>query len=379
MTIITGGPGTGKTMIQRALLDIYKKNNPNAKICCCAPTGRAARRMEESTGYTASTIHRALGLIAGDDGTYNDPVELDADLILIDEVSMLDIYIAGLLFKAVKRDCQIVFVGDADQLPSVGPGAVLSEMISSGYIPSVELSKVFRQEAASRIAENAKLMKQGDVSLEYGDDFQFIVSPTTGESASKLAELYLQETSEFGVDNVAMLLPFRKKTETGVNAMNEYLRDLINPAAPGKPEVVFGKRTFRTGDKVMQTKNRDDVNNGDIGYIKRIYHGDDETTVFIDFGDGREKEYDSSELDVIDLGYASTIHKSQGSEYKSVIINLHCAHSIMLTRHLIYTAITRGKDKVIIVGERKALYIAIKRLENQKRGTCLAERLQAFL
>jgi exodeoxyribonuclease V alpha subunit len=379
ITIITGGPGTGKTMIQRAILDIYKKNNPDANICCCAPTGRAARRMEESTGYSASTIHRAIGLIAKEDGTYTEPVKLDDDLVLVDEVSMLDIYIACNLFKSLKNGCQVVLVGDADQLPSVGPGAVLSEMIASGYIPVVELSKVFRQNEGSRIAENAKLIKHGDVGLDYGNDFQFIETQSPEESVSKLAELYLQETAEFGVDNVAMLIPFRKKTETGVNVMNVCLRDLINPETPGKTEAVLGKRTFRTGDKVMQTKNRDDVNNGDIGYIKRIYHDDDETTVYIDFGDGRVKEYDLSNLDIIDLGYASTVHKSQGSEYKSVIINLHCEHSIMLTRHLIYTAITRGKNRIIIVGERKALYIAIKRLENQKRGTCLAERLQEFM
>ena len=172
------------------------------------------------------------------------------------------------------------------------------------------------------------------------------------------------------------LSPYRQKTETGVNALNELLREMVNPPEAGKQEVTCGKRKFRTGDKVMQIKNFEDVNNGDIGYIRSIFKFGDEATVVIDFGDGRTKEYDSSELDMIDLGYASTIHKSQGSEYKSVIINLQCAHHIMLTRPLVYTAITRGKEKVIIVGERRALCIAIKKTDTEKRGTCLAHRLQ---
>lgn len=379
LSVITGGPGTGKTLIQRAILDIYRRNNPGKTICCCAPTGRAARRMEQSTGFEASTAHRALGLLAGEDGDYGEPEALDADLILVDEVSMLDIYLAGHLFSAVKWKAQIVFIGDADQLPSVGPGAVLSEMIASGRIPVVRLDKVFRQNDGSRIAVNAKLIRHGNLSLEYGSDFRFVDSANLTDSANRIVELYMQEIAKYGVDNVALLTPYRQKTETGVNALNDLLREMVNPPDSGKAEAVCGKRKFRTGDKVMQIKNFEDVNNGDIGYIRSIFKFGDETTVHVDFGDGRTKEYDSSQLDMLDLGYASTIHKSQGSEYKSVIINLQCAHSIMLTRPLVYTAITRGKEKVTIVGERRALCIAIKRTDTEKRGTCLAKRLQELL
>ena len=378
ISIITGGPGTGKTMIQRALLDIYKRNHPGNEICCCAPTGRAARRMEQSTRFSASTVHKALGLLAGEDGNYNEPAELTADLILVDEVSMLDIYLAEHLFCAVKNNCQIVLIGDADQLPSVGPGAVLSEMIASECIPVVRLDKVFRQSAGSRIATNAKLIRHGNLSLEYGPDFQFMDSASTTESAEKVAEIYMQEIAKYGVDNVALLSPFRQRTETGVNALNELIRDLVNPPDNEKAEVKFGKRIFRCGDKVMQIKNHDDVNNGDIGYIPKIINMDSETILYINFGDGKLKEYDAGDLDMLDLGYASTIHKSQGAEYQSVIINLQCAHAIMLTRPLIYTAITRGKKRVIIVGERRALCMAIKKTDTEKRGTCLAKRLKEY-
>ena len=376
LSVITGGPGTGKSMILRAILDIYRRYNPRKEICLCAPTGRAARRMEQSTGLEASTIHKALGLMAGEDGDYGEPQALDADIILVDEVSMMDIYLAGRLLEAVKSRAQVVLIGDSDQLPSVGPGAVLSEMIASERIPVVRLDKVFRQNDGSRIAVNAKLIRHGNLSLEYGNDFRFVDSANLSDSASRIAELYMQEVARYGVDNVAMLSPYRQKTETGVNALNEMLRELVNPPDKGKPEVVCGKRKFRVGDKVMQVKNFEDVSNGDIGYIRNIFKFGDETTVCVDFGDGRNMEYDSSELDMLDLGYASTIHKAQGAEYQSVIINLQCAHHIMLTRPLIYTAITRGKDRVIIVGERRALCISIKKTDIEKRGTCLAHRLQ---
>lgn len=376
ISVITGGPGTGKISIQKAILDIYRRQNPGGRIVCCAPTGRAARRMEQSTGHPASTVHKALGLIAGDDGQYGEPESFDADLVLIDEVSMLDIYLAKHVLRSVPKGCQLVLIGDADQLPSVGPGAVLSEIIKSDVIPVVRLDRVHRQNAGSRIATNAKLIRHGNLSLEYGTDFQFLDSPSIAESAEKIEKLYLQEIAKYGVDNVALLSPYRQKTETGVAALNERIRKDVNPQDPTKGEITLGKKTFRTGDKVMQIKNHEDVNNGDIGYITDISGIGNDAVVCIDFGDGRNVEYDASELNMLDLGYASTIHKSQGSEYQSVIINLQCAHSIMLVRPLIYTAITRAKKQVIIVGERRALCIAIKKQDTEKRGTQLAERLK---
>lgn len=375
LSIITGGPGTGKTMIQKAILDIYSRNNTGKIICCCAPTGRAARRMEESTGYSSSTIHKTLCLMAGEDGEYGTPESIDADLVLVDEASMLDIYLAGKLFSALKPQTQIVFVGDADQLPSVGPGAVLSEMIACGRIPTIRLEKVFRQTSGSRIATNAKLIKHGNLSMEYGNDFEFIDSSDISVSADLISQIYVEEVKKYGVDNVALLTPYRQKTDTGANALNERIRDIVNPKSLHREEISHRKRLFRCGDKVMQIKNHDDVNNGDIGYIIQIKKSGNEITAYIDFGDGRVKEYDSSELDMIDLGYASTIHKSQGSEYSSVIINLQKAHYIMLTRPLVYTAITRGKKHVIFVGERSALCTAIKRTDTEQRGTRLAKRL----
>ena len=223
---------------------------------------------------------------------------------------------------------------------------------------------------------NAKLIRHGNMHLEYGNDFVFIESASISDSAQVIQDVYEKETGKYGVDNVALLTPYRQKTETGANALNAVLRDVINPACPFSQEVEYGKRIFREGDKVMQVKNHEHISNGDIGYITKIVTGSGETTVFVDYGEGRVAEYDSSELDLLDLGYACTIHKSQGSEFKSVIINLQTAHYIMLTRPLLYTAITRGKERVTIVGERKALCMAIGKVDTEKRGTCLAARLK---
>ena len=375
MTILTGGPGTGKTLTQKALLALYKKLHPQNTVQCCAPTGRAARRMEESTGVEAATIHKVLKLMAGEDGTYSEPEPMEADLVLVDEVSMLDIYLAENLFRSLKQGCQVVLVGDADQLPSVGPGAVLREMLACGQIPVVRLTKIYRQDADSHIAMNAALIRAGNLHLEYGNDFQFIESANIEYSAGMIEELYLREVSRFGVDNVALLSPFRKKTETGVNTLNPKLREWINPKTPGKPEVSHGKRLFRPGDKVMQIRNKEDVSNGDIGTITAITHEDSDFLVTVDFGDGRVMEYDNSQLELLDLAYATTIHKSQGSEYDSVIISIQMAHTVMLNRPLLYTAITRAKKRVILIGERKALCMAIRRTDTERRNTQLARRI----
>ncbi|MBR2422050.1 MAG: AAA family ATPase, partial [Oscillospiraceae bacterium] len=378
LCVITGGPGTGKTSVQRALLDLYKKRFPAARIVCCAPTGKAARRMEQSTGVPSATVHRVLGLIANEDGQYGDPETLDADLVLVDEVSMLDVYLAEKLFRSIPATARLILVGDSDQLPSVGPGAVLKEIIASGRVPVVRLDQVFRQKNGSRIAANAKLIRHGNLSLEYGPDFEFYDSTDMSVSAEIIESLYLQETARCGIDNVVLLSPYRQKTETGANALNQRLQGKVNPPADGKMDAVHGQRRFRTGDKVMQIKNCEDINNGDVGYITSITGTQTESVIRIDFGDGRLVDYENADLDMLDLGYACTVHKSQGSEYKSVIINLQCAHSVMLVRPLIYTAITRAKEKVLIVGERRALCTAIRRIDTEQRGTKLAQRIREF-
>ena len=376
LAIITGGPGTGKTLIQRAILDIYSKNYPTAVVHCCAPTGRAARRMAQATGRPATTAHKLLGLFADDDGNFGEPSEVKADLVLVDEVSMLDVYLANALFKAMQKGTQLILIGDSDQLPSVGPGAVLSELIASEVVPVVRLDKVFRQSAGSRIAINAKLIRHGNMNLEYGDDFLFVDSPDMNESAERIVELYADEVAEHGLDNVVLLSPFRQRTETGVNALNERLQAKINPPERGKEQVEIGKKIFREGDKVMQTQNSSLINNGDVGYIRRIQIFGSSVNVEIDFGDGRTVCYDAEDMKKVDLGYACTIHKSQGSEYETVIISIQTAYFKMLTRPLIYTAITRGKNKVIIVGEHRAKCMAIKKTDVEKRGTCLAKKLK---
>lgn len=375
ISIITGGPGTGKTMIQKFILEIYQKHKPSASIVCCAPTGRAARRMEQATGHPASTIHKALGLLADPDGEYSEPTMLDADLVIADEVSMLDIHLARHLLNALPLCCQLILVGDADQLPSVGPGSVLHELIASSAVPTVKLDKVYRQAKGSRIAVNASLIRHGTLALEYGPDFELIESGDFDRSADILEEAYLQKVKEVGVDNVVLLSPFRTKTATGVNALNARLRDMLNPPSMAKPELTYGKRVFRQGDKVMQTQNMGMVSNGDIGIVTGIIRTQEESTLYVDFGDGRTMEYAPNELDMLDLAYATTVHKSQGSEYDTVILNLQTAHYIMLRRPLLYTAITRAKNHVLIVGERKALVIAIGRVDAEKRGTMLAERI----
>ena len=304
---------------------------------------------------------------------------LTADLILVDEVSMMDTFLADRLFAAIPPHARLVLIGDADQLPSVGPGAVLKEIIKSGVVPVVRLDHVFRQSAGSRIAINARLIKHGNLSMEYGPDFQFFDSNDLTASAEIIENLYLQEVRKYGVDGVAFLTPFRHKTETSVDAMNVRLQALVNPPAPGKPEAVFGQLRFRLGDKVMQVKNYEQVYNGDVGYIIAITGEETEATVTVDFGDGRVMEYENDQLKMLDLGYSSTVHKSQGAQYKSVIMNLQCAHAIMLMRAIVYTAITRARLRLLIVGERKALCRAIRNTKSDQRGTRLARRIQDFI
>jgi len=376
LCLISGGPGTGKTSIQRVFLNIYCKAFPNAKIVCCAPTGRAARRLEQSTGLPASTVHKALNLTAGETNTLSLPEPLDADLVIVDEVSMLDMAMTWYLFNALPPMCRLVLVGDADQLPSVGPGAVLSELIRCGRIPMTMLDKVFRQSEGSMIAENAQRIRHGNADLQFDEDFQFCSSSDIQQSAEWLERLYMQEVGRYGVDNVALLTPFRAKTETGVRSMNERLRALANPPGPDKPELVMGQRVFRLGDKVMQTKNREEVSNGDIGYIRKIERNEDGFLVEVDFHDDRIVAYEDNEtLSHLDLAYATTIHKSQGGQYDSVLLSVQNLHGRMLKRPLVYTGLTRAKRRALIVGEWPAVVRAINTTDTERRNTLLAARI----
>lgn len=374
--IISGGPGTGKTSIQRIFLNIYRKAFPNADIICCAPTGRAARRLEQSTGLPACTVHKALNLTAGETNTLTIPEQVDADLVLVDEVSMLDMAMTWYLFHALPPMCRLVLVGDADQLPSVGPGAVLSEMLRCGRIPMVMLDKVFRQSEGSLIAENAQRIRHGDTSIQFDADFQFWSSADIQQSAQWLEKLYMQEVDRYGVDNVALLTPFRAKTETGVRSMNERLRALVNPPGVNKPELFLGQRVFRLGDKVMQTRNREEVSNGDIGYIRKIERDNDGFLVEVDFHDDRIVSYEDNEsLSHLDLAYATTIHKSQGGQYDSVLLSIQNCHGRMLKRPLVYTGLTRAKRRAQIVGDWQAVIRAIQTTDTERRNTLLSARI----
>lgn len=376
LCIISGGPGTGKTSIQRAILRIYNKAFPGSKIVCCAPTGRAARRMEQSTGFFASTVHKALNLTAGEITELEQPEPLDADLVLVDEISMLDMLVTWNLFHALPSKCRLILVGDADQLPSVGPGAVLSELINCGLVPVVILDKVFRQADGSCIAENAKRVRHGETMLLFDDDFQFWSSHDIHQSADWLERLYLQEIYRYGVDNVVLLTPFRKRTETGMQALNARLRSLVNPAAPDKPELTFGQRTFRLGDKVMQTQNRAEVSNGDIGYICKVERRNDGFLIEVDFGGDRVVPYEDREsLNRLDLAYVTTVHKSQGCEYDSVLLSVQDLHGRMLKRSLFYTTITRAKRRLLMVGDWSAAVRAIQTLDTERRNTFLGQRV----
>ena len=374
--IISGGPGTGKTSIQRAILNIYKKSFPDSNVVCCAPTGRAARRMEQSTGYPASTIHKVLNLTAGEVHELKDIDLLEADLVLVDEVSMMDMLTTWYLFNALPPSCRLILVGDADQLPSVGPGAVLNELLACGQLPAVILDKVFRQSEGSLVAENAQRIRHGVTDLEFGDDFQFWPTAEETQSAQYLMWFYKREVDRYGVDNVALLTPFRKKSKTGVYSLNAALHDTINPASQEKDEIETGQRILRVGDKVMQMKNRDFASNGDIGYICTSKRDSDGILVEVDFGDDRVVAYEDAEsLRQVELAYAATIHKSQGSEYDAVLINIQNMHGKMLNRALIYTAETRAKKQVIIVGDWEAVVRAIQTADTKRRNTMLAVRI----
>ena len=378
ISIMTGGPGSGKTTTLRFILDIYKKEYPSNEILLAAPTGRASRRMAEQTGMSASTLHSALGLITDEESPLNDTELLPADLIVVDEFSMVDMRLAYILLERIKPGAQLLIVGDADQLPSVGAGNVLREMIRSEKVPTAVLDTIFRQASNSRIIINAHAINHNDTHLQYGDDFQMLEVQNAEDAAQLVVKNYLQEVSQYGLENVQILSPFRKRGAVASNALNETIRDLVNPASKRKMELKCGSRVFRVGDRIMQTANRNGVSNGDVGLITGMEKADDEVFVDIRLLDGRELRYSKDMMEDVEFSYCLTIHKSQGQEYPVIIVPLLKEHYIMLRRNLLYTAVTRAKAKVILIGQRQAVYIAIHKCDVGQRNTVLADRIVAY-
>lgn len=378
--VITGGPGVGKTTLVNSVLMVLKAKK--MRVSLCAPTGRAAKRMAETTGMEAKTIHRLLQYNPGTGGfIHKADNPLECDVLIIDESSMIDVVLASQLIDAVPLHAAVVIVGDADQLPSVGPGRVLQDIIHSDTIPVGHLNEVFRQAATSRIITNAHRINQGQMP-EFPDGGEtsdcYFVEADDPDKALKLVGKMVKESipKKFRfspMEDIQVLTPMQKG-ELGARNLNVTLQQLLNPR--GDEVERFGV-VYRVGDKVMQTENDydKDVYNGDIGRIVSI---DSEVTeLAVDF-DGRKVVYDFRELDELVLSYAITIHKSQGSEYPCVLIPLHTQHFVLLQRSLIYTAITRAKKLVIVLGTKKALNLAVTRAESRERTTTLAERLKEY-
>lgn len=385
MLILTGGPGTGKTTVIRAMIDVYKELYPELIICLAAPTGKASRQLSEVAGHDASTIHRLIGYQQGEIPTYNWQDKLSCDLLVVDEMSMVDVQLASLLMDALENDTKILFVGDRDQLPSVNPGNVLSDMIQSG-LPAVALTEVFRQAQESQIISNAHRVNQGKSLLIDSDkgDFYFIHQ----EDPKRIASLIVRSALRFqelgySISDILILSPM-KKGPAGTLVLNDQLRDALNPADSNKNEWEIGKRLFRLGDKVIQIKNNQSkgVFNGDIGVITKIskeVNEDNETVekMTCDFM-GIKVSYEKSETKELELGYAITIHKSQGGEAPIVIIPATTSHYVMLARNLMYTGITRAKEKIVLIGTQKAMEIAIGNNKLTDRNSGLSDRITSY-
>ena len=381
LTIITGSPGTGKTTVLKAIIEVFKNLHPKGKFALMAPTGRASRRMAESTGVDeARTLHSALGLGTGEEVGDGERVRfVDADLVIVDEFSMVDMWLAQQFFKRIGQHTRVVLVGDPNQLPSVGAGNVFYELIHSGMVPVTVLDWIFRQSKDGLIAYNAKFINEGSTKLYYGNDFVFVDSPTQIETARRIQDIYCKEAAERGIENVQILSPFREKGEAASEQLNRAIRERVNPFRSAEEEVKIGSRIFRVHDRVMQTKNTEKVSNGDLGFITGITtNSKGERLVQMDFGGDRKLTYTTEQLAHVDLAYATTIHKAMGSEFETVIIPIVKAHTIMLYRNLLYTAVTRAKKKVILVGHKPILFMAVHRADISKRNTMLGERIHLY-
>ncbi|MDR3319756.1 MAG: ATP-dependent RecD-like DNA helicase [Desulfovibrio sp.] len=376
VAVITGGPGTGKTTIIRAILRIFAPLTK--RILLAAPTGRAAKRMSETTGYEAKTIHRLLEYSMTNGGFQkNEDHPLDADLVIIDETSMLDLILMHHLLKAVPDSAVLIFVGDVDQLPSVGAGSVLKDIIASKVVSVVTLNEIFRQARTSSIVVNAHKIIKGEMpslTPTENDDFFFFKSDDPDDALPRVLDVVkMRIPQRFGyrpLEDIQVLTPMNRGS-VGTSRLNEALQDTLNPNGF---ELVRGGRKYRIGDKVMQIRNNYDkeVYNGDIGIIAGI--DTEAQTVSVNV-DGRDVEYGYTETDELVPAYAISIHKSQGSEYPVVVIPIMTQHYAMLQRNLLYTGVTRGKKLVVLVGTQKAIAIAVKNNKISKRNSWLFARL----
>lgn len=377
-SIITGGPGVGKTTILRAVLAIL--TSKKVRPILCAPTGRAARQLSESTGIDASTIHRTLEFQPGHGFTRNQEHPLEGDLIIVDEASMLDVRLMSQLLLALPQKASLLLVGDVDQLPSVGPGSILQDLIRSGIAPVSRLTQIYRQVEESSIIAASHAVNRGELpSLANNaeSDFFFLDRENSEEILSTVEHLLSKRIPEgFGLhprDDIQLLTPMNRQS-LGTRELNRKLQGDLNPPSELKAEILRFGTTFREGDKVMQTRNNyeKEIFNGDIGHIIEITT--EPTSIFVRFGE-EAVHFEPGELDELQLAYAITIHKSQGSEFPAVVIPVSSQHYMLLQRNLLYTAITRGKRLVILVGERKALEMAVRRAKSAHRYTGLLKRL----
>lgn len=377
VSVLTGGPGTGKTTALRAL--IHALLNRRCTFALASPTGRAAKRLSEATGQPAKTIHRLLEYSPAEGFKRNEDDPLDVDMVIVDEASMLDLVLTNNLLKAIDLHSHLLLVGDVDQLPSVGAGDVLRDIIASGVAAVIQLDLIFRQAQDSLIVTNAHRINQGHLPLtpKSAQDFFLFVEPEPDKAAALLVDVVKNRIPrKFGMDplrEIQVLAPMYRGS-TGVINLNQELQEALNPPASDRPERRMGGRTFRVGDRLMQTRNNydKDVFNGDIGRLVAL--DGVEQTVMIDF-DGRKIGYDWMELDEVVHAFAITVHKAQGSEYPAVVMPLTMQHYLMLQRNLLYTGITRAKKLVVLVGTKKAIALAVRNNKVAQRYTALDWRL----